>query len=85
MTRLGNLLSFGWLLEDHGDKRFGQNFPITILAAKNTYFSYKIGLGYFLKKFGLILLKPPVANLIKHFTIVNYDARVVLTTNLPIL
>ena len=27
----------------------------------------------------------PVANLIKHFTIVNYNARVVLTTNLPIL
>ena len=27
----------------------------------------------------------PVANLIKHITIVNYDARVVLTTNLPIL
>ena len=25
------------------------------------------------------------ANLIKHFTIVNYDARAVLTTNLPIL
>ena len=27
----------------------------------------------------------PVANLIKYITIVNYDARVVLTTNLPIL
>ena len=26
-----------------------------------------------------------VANLIKHFTIVIYDSRVVLTTNLPIL
>ena len=26
-----------------------------------------------------------VANLIKHFTIVNYDARVVLTTNLFLL
>ena len=27
----------------------------------------------------------PVANLIKHITIVNYNAKVVLTTNLPIL
>ena len=28
---------------------------------------------------------PSMANLIKHFTIINYDTRVVLTTNLPIL
>ena len=34
--------------------------------------------------FGLEV-KTPVANLIKHFTIVIYDSRVVLTTNLPIL
>ena len=35
--------------------------------------------------YGLITKKNPVANLIKPFTIISYDARVVLTTNLPIL
>ena len=32
-----------------------------------------------------ILFKPPVFNLIKHFTIIIYDSRVILTRKLPII
>ena len=38
-----------------------------------------------LEHVSLAITNRPVANLNKHITIVNYDARVVMTTNLPIL
>ena len=41
-------------------------------------------LDFLQKKFNSIDYRS-VANLIKHFTMVNYDARVVLATNLPML
>ena len=70
---------------EHLFQQFGnRNFTKELVNLKNSL-SVVLLVVHFANKRCRVKVMNPVANLIKHITIVNYDPRVVLTTNLPIL
>ena len=60
------------------------NYTIFLVPpSKQKYYAIRAYFVFILRQY--IWIINTVANLIKHFMIVIYDSRVVLTTNLPIL